>query len=83
VNQVRLREHKVKLTNQNIIELAYLFRDYIEEIGGIGVKLDFERTNCNRNVLGLLGRLMGRVDDEYREIHGGVCGWVRTKANEL
>jgi hypothetical protein len=62
-NELRFREHDVKLANQSIIELAYLTKDMIELV--YGQKLTWERANCYIACFYLCQSLLKVVDEEY------------------
>ena len=72
---LRLKEQKIGLTNQNIIELAYLTKDMIEHC--CGKKLSFEGANCYLNCFYTSQRLLRGVDSEYLKKHQSLGDFYR------
>ena len=66
-DELRFRKHDVKLSNQDIAEVAYLTQDLIE--AAMGHKLYFEEANCYLACFHLCRKLLKVVDDEYLKNH--------------
>jgi hypothetical protein len=79
-DEIRLGKRKVKLTNQQIIELAYLAKDLIEACGHS--KLSFDEANCYRSVYHTVRKLLKSADSKYVKAHGGIKEFYR-KDREL
>jgi hypothetical protein len=62
-DELRFREHDVKLANQSIVELAYLTKDMIELV--YAQKLTSERANCYIACFYLCQSFLEIVDEEY------------------
>jgi len=62
-DELRFREHDVKLANQSIIELAYLTKDMIESV--YGQKITWDRANCYIACFYHCQSLLEIVDEEY------------------
>lgn len=62
-DNLRFREREVKLSNQEIIELAYTTKETIEY--AYGKKLCFEQANGYRGSFYIIRELLKQVDDEY------------------
>jgi len=73
---LRLREHEAKLSNQQIVEFAYLTKEMIELCIGTNdkrsAKLSFEEANCYLACFYKAREMLGLIDSEYIEFHGGL-----------
>jgi len=65
---LRFNTKKIKLSNQEIIELAYLTMEMIKQT--YGQKLIADQANCYRSCFYLMRNLLKQVDKEYLDQHG-------------
>ena len=72
MGEIRFKEKKVKLCNQDIIEIGYMAAEAIGPLAESRQKLFFEQANCYASVFYLIKRLLNLVDPEYLEIHSRV-----------
>lgn len=64
--ELRLKMHQITLTNQSIVELAYLARDMRRAMeNGERKHMYFEEFNCIENCCKLCEKLLGIVDEKY------------------
>jgi hypothetical protein len=75
--EMRFKECTVKLTNQSIIELAYLTMEALEALIESGQKLFFEQANCYLSCFYTCQRLLKGVDPEYLDYHLDVKDFFR------
>jgi hypothetical protein len=66
-DELRFQAHNVKLTNQDIVEVAYLTKDLIE--AAMGHKLYFEEANCYSGCFYVCRKLLKVVDGNYLKNH--------------
>jgi len=64
--ELRLREKKVVLTNQNIIEILYQTREFLKAVEGQW--LFFEDANCFLHNFYLCRHLLKDIDKEYKNM---------------
>jgi hypothetical protein len=81
-DEIRLGKRKVKLTNQQIIELAYICKDVAEVVARNNTKLTFEAANCYGSCYHTVQKLLKSVDSKYVKAHGGIKEFYR-KDREL
>jgi hypothetical protein len=81
-DQLRLREHEVKLNNQQIIEFAYLTKKVIEVCIEGHSKLFVEQANCYVHCFYTVRKMLEAVELEYGERHGNLMNFFR-KGREL
>jgi hypothetical protein len=75
--QIRFKECTVKLTNQSIIELAYLTMEALEALIESGQKVFVEQANCYLGCFYTCQRLLKAVDPEYLDYHSDVKDFFR------
>ena len=66
-NELRFREHEVRLSNQAIVEMAYLTKDLVEAT--MGHKLSWSEANCYLACFYECRKLLKAVDEEYLKKH--------------
>jgi hypothetical protein len=77
-DELRQKNHEYKLTNQSVIELGYCIKDLLEIAQAEGYRPTFEEANCRNGVREIVGKMLKKVDPEYRHLHAGVvrfCGF--------
>jgi len=62
-DELRSKEHEVKLSNQAIVEIAYMTKEIIEDIEGR--QLTFEQANCYQSNYYTVVDMLKAVDPEY------------------
>ena len=72
--EIRHLTHRVVLTNQDIIDLAYTHRDLTDRLGN-GGGVSFEEANCYAHVRFLISKLLEVVDPAYLKQHADVVGF--------
>jgi hypothetical protein len=75
--EMRFKERTVKLTNQSIIELAYLTMEALEALIESGQQLFFEQANCYLSCFYACQRLLKEVDPEYLDYHPDLKDFFR------
>jgi len=76
-DKVRFREHEVKLTNQQIVEFAYLTKEVIESCIENNAKLSFERANCYPACFYKVREMLRLVDLKYIASHGRIMDFYQ------
>lgn len=79
MDEIRFKEKQVTLSNQGILELAYMARHFIALLSEQKVKLRWEEANCYSSVFNLMKNLLKEVDPEYLETHGDVRDFYNLK----
>jgi hypothetical protein len=74
-DELRFNEREVKLSNQQIVEFAYLTKELIEI--ALGEKLFFEQANCYFSCYYTIRDLLKQVDDEYLAAHRRLSHFYR------
>ena len=67
IDKIRLKTKRVKLSNQKIIELAYLIKETLEDMQG--QPMFFEQANCYSSCFHTIRELLKQVDAEYLSRH--------------
>jgi len=70
-DEFRLREHDVKLTNQQIVEFGHLAKEMIELCINANAKLFFEQANCYLACFYKVREMLRLIDSEYIASHQG------------
>ena len=68
--ELRHKEIEIIMTNQAVIELAYVTKELIENARG--AKLFFEQCNCYRSCFENIQNLLNIVDPEYLAEHQSI-----------
>lgn len=78
-DQLRFKEHRVALSNQTIVEMAYLTKEMIEPLIKSREKLFFEQANCYLACFYKCRKLLKLVDQEYllNEIHKNMVDFYK------
>lgn len=63
--EIRLDEKEVKLSNQDILDLGLMVKDFLGIYKAEGYKPTFEQANCYDHVFNLVQSLLNEVDPEY------------------
>lgn len=71
--KIRMKEHQVTITNQQIIEMAYAHIDLTGPQMKDRTGLSFEETNCYTHIQNLIQELLQIVDAEYLSQHQRVA----------
>jgi hypothetical protein len=66
-DDLRYRKHRLTLSNQRIVEMAYLAKDVIDSL--IGKKLTMEAANCYTSCFYTCRRLLKAIDRKYLGKH--------------
>lgn len=67
--EMRSKQHDVKLNNETIIILGYLCKEMLEMVTECKAWLFFEQANCYSSCFSILRRLLKVVDKDYLSIH--------------
>ena len=76
-DELNYQEHNFRLTNQEIIELAYITMDMIELCVRSHCKLFFEEANCYPSCFNLCRQLLRHVDSSYLRQHDRLMNFYR------
>ncbi|MBN1363281.1 MAG: hypothetical protein JW976_00600 [Syntrophaceae bacterium] len=82
LEELRFSEKKVKLSNQDIVKLAYTTKEIIEPIcsqsfSSKGEKLSPDQVNCYRECFYIIRNLLKKADKEYLDKHSELCDFYR------
>jgi len=81
-DELRFQKHTFDLTNQTVIELAYLAKDIIELCIEGNYKLLFDQANCYLACYLICRSLLELVDKEYLACHEGLYDFYYRKDNK-
>jgi hypothetical protein len=69
IQELRFRKHRVTLSNQDIVEMAYLTKETIEPLIRDNEKLSMDQAHCYVGCFNLCQKLLKMADDEYLKRH--------------
>jgi hypothetical protein len=82
LDQLMAKKQSLELSNQSIIELAYITKDLIEPFIKDRTKLTFEEANCYLAGYYLCKRFLKLVDKEYLACHESLYDFYYRKDNK-